>query len=97
MRRMVSRVAWSGGWMSATRPGLEPLAEAFLEGDEFAGQAVAGQDELPAGLVERVEGVKELLLGPGLAGEKLDVVDQEHVGIAVGALEVARATGSRAP
>jgi hypothetical protein len=28
---------------------------------------------------ERVEGVEELFLGALLAGEELDVVDQEHV------------------
>ena len=35
-----------------------------------------------ARLVERVEGVEELLLGPHLLGEELDVVDQQHVGAA---------------
>ena len=32
--------------------------------------------------------MEELFFGLGLAGEELDVVDEEHVGVAVGALEV---------
>ena len=43
--------------------GLEALAQAVLERGEVARQAVGGQDELAAGLVQRVEGVEELLLG----------------------------------
>src|SRR5690606_26058480 len=37
---------------------------------------------LLAGGVERIEGVKELLLRPLLAGEKLDVVEDQHVELA---------------
>ena len=40
---------------------------------------VAGDDDLAAGLGERVEGVEELFLGPLLACDELDVVDQEEV------------------
>ena len=38
-------------------------------------------------VVERVEGVEELLLRALLAGEKLDVVDQEQVDVAIALLE----------
>jgi hypothetical protein len=38
--------------------------------------------------VKRVERVEELLLGLGLGGEKLDVVDQEDVRAAVARLEI---------
>ncbi len=38
--------------------------------------------------MERVEGVKELLLGPHLALEELDVVDEQDVGVAKARLEV---------
>ena len=86
-RRIATLVAKSGGRMSATRPGLEPLAEPLLDAGELARQAVAGEHQLPAGLVQRVEGVEELLLGLGLAGQELHVVDQQHVGVAIGVLE----------
>ena len=49
------------------------------------GEAVGGEHELRAGLVQRVEGVEELLLGLGLALEELDVVDEQDVDVAVGA------------
>ena len=67
--------------------GLEPLAQTRLDPDQRPREPVTGDHELAAVLVERVEGVEELLLGPGLAGQELDVVDQQHVGVAVGALE----------
>ena len=47
--------------------GLEALEQARLERGHVGGQAVAREHELAAGLVQRVEGVKELLLGLGLA------------------------------
>ena len=94
LRRIATRVMRSGGVDVGDEPGLEALAQALLDGHELAGQTVAGDDELAAGLVERVEGVEELLLGLRLAGEELDVVDQQHVGVAVGALEAAAASAS---
>ena len=67
--------------------GLEALAQAVLEGAEVAREAIGGQHELAAEVVQRVEGVEELLLGLGLGGEELDVVDEQDVGVAVAALE----------
>ena len=32
--------------------------------------------------------MEELLFGLGLAGQELNIVDQEHVGVAIGVLEV---------
>ena len=49
----------------------------------FAGRAVAGQHDLLVRLVQRVEGVEKFLLNAFLAGQKLDVVNQQHVGLAV--------------
>ena len=66
---------------------LEPLAQPLLDRHELAREPVAGEHELAPGLVQRVERVEELLLGLGLAGEELDVVDQQDVGVAVGLLE----------
>ena len=45
------------------------------------------QHDLAVGLVEVVEGVEELLLGLLLALDELDVVDEQHVDVAVAALE----------
>ena len=63
--------------------GLEALAQAVLELAHVAREPVGGQHELRAGLVQRVEGVEELLLGLRLALEELDVVDEQHVDAAV--------------
>ena len=77
--------------------GLEALAQAVLERLEVAREAVAREDELAAGLVERVERVEELLLGLDLGGEELDVVDEQDVAAAEAALEaVDRARCARA-
>ena len=84
---MVRRVARSGGRTSADQAGLEARAQAVLERVEVARQAVGGQHDLRAGGVQRVEGVEELLLGPDLALEELDVVDEQDVDAAVGLLE----------
>ena len=67
--------------------GLEALAQAILDRCEVAGRAVGGDHQLAARVVERVEGVEELLLGGRLALEELDVVDQEHVHAAKATLE----------
>ena len=63
--------------------GLEARAQAVLQRVDVARRPVGGEDELGAGLVERVEGVEELLLGLGLALEELDVVDEQDVDAAV--------------
>ncbi len=81
------RVKKSGRLHVRHQPGLEAFAQPLLDRDQGAGQPIAGQNELASVLIERVEGVEELLLGLGLAGQELDVVDQEHVDVAVGVLE----------
>ena len=58
---------------------LEPAAEPLLEGQDRLRRPVRGQDDLLAVLVDRVERVEELLLGPLLVGDELDVVDEEEV------------------
>ena len=66
---------------------LEPAAEPVLQRADGVGRAVGGQHDLPVRLVEVVEGVEELLLGLLLPLDELDVVDQQHVDVAVAALE----------
>ena len=62
---------------------LEPGAQALLQALDLLGGAVAGQHDLFAGVVQRGEGVEKLLLRRLLAGDELDVVDQQHVGFPV--------------
>ena len=72
------------------QPPLEAVAKPLGEGRELARHAVRGEHDLAAALVEGVEGVEELLFGVLLALEELDVVDEQHVEVAVALLEAPR-------
>ena len=73
---------------------LEPGPEAVLEaGDRLRGP-VGRDDDLAALAVELVERVEELLLELLGAFEELDVVDQQHVEVAVAALEAGHRLGA---
>src|SRR6185312_12778424 len=61
---------------------LEAGDEPGLEAWNLRGRSIARQDDLAAAFVERVEGVKELLLGRLGALEEVHVVDEEEVGFA---------------
>ena len=67
---------------------LEARHEARLETGDLRRRPVAGEDDLSAAFVERVEGVEELLLHRLLAFEEVDVVDEQEVGLAEAAAEV---------
>jgi hypothetical protein len=62
---------------------LEAAEEALFEGRDLAGRAVAGDHDLLLGIVKRVEDVEELFLRAVLAGDELDVVHEQHVGVAI--------------
>ena len=81
------RVARSGGWMSATRPDSKRSRSRSSSACRSLGRAVGGEHDLAAGVIQRVEGVEELLLGAGLALQELDVVDEQHVDVAEARLE----------
>ena len=66
---------------------LEPRPQALLERRDLARRAIRRDDDLRAALVQRVEGVEELLLDPLLPLDELDVVDEEHVVVPVAPLE----------
>ena len=51
-------------------------------------RAVAADDDLLLRVVERVERVEELGLRAFLAGEELDVVDEQHVDAAIALAEI---------
>src|SRR5690606_20316611 len=67
---------------------LETRPQAFLQRLDLFGGTVAGDDDLPARLVQGVERVEELFLRGLLAGQELDVVDQQHVDAAVPVAEL---------
>ena len=77
--------AWprSGGAMSATSPDSKRSRSRSSSASRSRGRRSEVRTSWRAGLVEGVEGVEELLLGPGLAREELDVVDEQDVGAAV--------------
>ena len=58
---------------------LETRPQPFLERRNLVRRAVAAEDDLFLRVVERVEGVEELGLRAFLAGEELDVVNEQHV------------------
>ena len=71
------------GWLDVgDEAPLEAGAEAVFEVGELFGGPVGGDDDLLHALVQRVEGVEELFLGALLAGEELDVVDEQDVDVA---------------
>lgn len=68
--------------MSAMRP-LKARLQPILQPQQVGRRPVGGEDDLLVVFVEIIEGMEELLLGGLLAGDKLDIVHQEEVGIAV--------------
>ena len=66
---------------------FEARPQPLLERRDLFRRPVGREHDLLAGLVERVEGVEELLLHPVLALEELDIVDEQHVVGAVALLE----------
>ena len=66
---------------------LEPRPHPVLEAVELLGRQVGRDHDLLVRVVQRVEGVEELLHRLFLALQELDVVDEEHVDLAVAALE----------
>ena len=76
-----------GGLDVGEKAPLETGTEPFLERRDLARRPVGRDDDLGAAFVQRVERVEELLLDPLLALDELDVVDEQHVVVAVAALE----------
>ena len=81
------RVSRSGGWMSVISPHSNRERSRSSSVCDVARRPVGAHHDLAARLVERVEGVEELLLDPLLVLEELDVVDQQDVVGAVALLE----------
>src|SRR6056297_525294 len=62
---------------------LKARQEALLDALNIPGRAVGGENDLLPALVQGVEDVEEFFLRLLLAAEKLDVVDDQHVDLAV--------------
>ena len=54
--------------------------ESLLEILDLTGRPVAGQHDLFVALVQRIEGVKKLLLDAFLARQELDIINQQDIG-----------------
>ena len=67
---------------------LEARPEAFFDIGHILWEPVAGQDDLFVGLVQGVERMEELFLGPFFPGQELNVVDHQHVDVPVALAEV---------
>ena len=67
---------------------FETGPEALLQRGDLAGDPIRADDDLLGRVVEVVKGVKEFLLGPLLAGDELDVVDQQEVEAPVAVAEL---------
>ena len=74
--------------MSAISPHSKRERSRSSSDGNLVRRAVAAEDDLLLRVVERVEGVEELGLRAFLAGEKLDVVDQQHVDAAIALAEI---------
>ncbi len=66
---------------------LEAGNQALFQTLNFAGGPVAGHHDLLARFVQGVEGVEEFLLDALLAGQELNIVDQEDIRLAIFAAE----------
>ena len=82
------RVSRSGAVRSAMRPHSNRLRSRSSRVRIAFGGRSERQDDLLAVLVDRVERVEELLLGPLLVRDELDVVDEEQVDPAVAGAEL---------
>ena len=66
----------------------EARFQPLLQAVDFLRIAIAGQDDLLLAFEQRVERVEELFLRAILAGEELDVVDQQRIERAIRGLEI---------
>src|SRR5207244_13211017 len=74
---------------------LEPVPQALLEVGDVLRDLVGGEDDLSALVVERVEGVEELLLGTLATSQQLHVVEDENVDLPEALLELPHAVASQ--
>ena len=61
------------------QPPFKSGSEALFEIWDILWKFIAGDDNLFPGLMKRFEGMKEFSLRPFLAGNKLDIIDEENI------------------
>ena len=66
---------------------LKAGAQTILQAFDLLGRAIAGDHDLAARVVQRVEGVEEFFLCTFLARNKLDIVYQQKIGLAIALAE----------
>jgi len=86
--RIATHVSSSGGSIAHREAPAEAGLQALFEALHFLRITVTGEDHLLLPFEQRVERVEELFLRTFLAGEELDVVDQQRVERAIRGLEV---------
>ena len=72
---------------------VEAADQPLFQLRDLARRAVGDEDDLLVLLVQRVERVEELFLRPVAAGEEVDVVDDQHVDVAVAVAELVHLAG----
>ncbi len=75
--------------MSVSKPHSNRERKPRLERLNLFRRPIGGDDQLAARFVQRVERVEELFLRRLLAGKELNVVDEQHVDLAVAIAELA--------
>jgi hypothetical protein len=76
---MATRISSSGGSSATVKPQPKRDIKPFFHPRDLFRVGVARDDDLLVRFDQRVEQIEELFLGPGLAVEELDVVDQQQV------------------
>ena len=65
------------------QPPLEARAQAFLQGGHCLGRTVGGDHDLLVLPMQGVESMEEFFLGGVFASDELNIIDQEHVHLAI--------------
>ena len=86
--RIAALVSMSGDLDVGDQSPLESRAQPLLESGNFMGRTIAADDDLLLRVVQRVEGVEELVLRAFLARDELNVVDEQHVDAAIARAEI---------
>ena len=86
--RIATQVSSSGGSIATVNPQPKRDFRRSSRPVDFLRIAITREDDLLLAFEQRVEGVEELFLRALLAGEELDVVDQQRIERAIRLLEL---------
>ena len=65
------------------KPALEAAAEPILQPEHLSGRPVRREDDLLSGFIQGIERMEKFLLRLHFAGDELDIVHQQQVGLPV--------------